>query len=348
MLAHLMERLLRRAAASSRRAARFALAYGSYFASFGRRRASYVRQRWPGALDLAPAPKVAVFSHFDRRGVVHDFVHFYLEEISKAGYTLIFVSNAPELRPADLARLIPRCGLVLRRDNVGLDFGGFKDAIACIPDLARLDSLLLANDSVYGPFHDLASIIGRMDMAAADVWSITDNWDRRFHLQTFFVLFGRRALQSEAFRRFWPHVRYLQAKVGVVARYEIGLTRSLLAGGLRCRALFPYRTTALALTEALNESKRDGRKKLGSRQQRFVRQVLDAIDEGTPLNSTHFFWDFLIGQLGCPFLKRDLLRDNPVRVPGILRWEEVIRSVSRYDTDLIVRHLEVSLRDRSI
>jgi lipopolysaccharide biosynthesis protein len=45
------------------------------------------------------------------------------------------------------------CGLILRRKNVGYDFGGFKDAIARIPDLGRLDSLLLANDSVYGPFH---------------------------------------------------------------------------------------------------------------------------------------------------------------------------------------------------
>jgi lipopolysaccharide biosynthesis protein len=338
--------LLRGAARFSHQAGRSAHGLGSYLLSFARVRPHYIRQRWPGALDLEGASKVAIFSHYDRRGVVHEFVHFYVREIAKADYTLIFASSAPELRPADLARLMPVCGLVLRRRNLCPDFGNFKDAIACIPDLRRLETLLIVNDSVYGPFHDLADVLGRMAMASADVWSITDNWERRFHLQTYFVLFGRRALQSEAFHRFWRRLRYVQAKVGVVRRYEIGLTQALLRGGLRCRALFPHRAV-IALTEAVNAPKRD-RKKLDPRRKRFLAEVAGAIDQGTPLNATHFLWDFLIGEMGCPFLKRDLLQRNPVRIPGLLRWEEVIRSVSQYDTDLIVRHLETSVRNRSV
>ena len=181
-------------------------------------------------MDLKTATRVAIFSHFDRHGRVHEFVHFYLQEIARAGYTLIFVSSAPTLRPEDLVRLTPLCGLILRRKNVGFDFGNFKDAIARIPDLGRLDSLLLANDSVYGPFHPLAPLIERMDPTAGDVWSMTDNWTWRFHLQTYFVLFGRRALESEAFRRFWRRVRYLQAKTAVVMWYEVGLTQAMIRG----------------------------------------------------------------------------------------------------------------------
>ena len=71
------------------------------------------------------------------------------------------------------------------------------------------------------------------------------------------------------------------------------------------------------------------------------------IDAGIPLNPTHFLWGTLIA-MGCPFLKRELLRDNPARIPGVLRWEKVVRSVSDYDPDLIIRDLEMSMRERSV
>lgn len=42
---------------------------------------------------------------------------------------------------------------------------------------------------------------------------------------------------------------------------------------------------------------------------------------------------------GCPFLKIQLLRDNPMRVPDLDDWESVVGEVSSYDLDLIRNHL---------
>src|SRR6516162_1476680 len=142
----------------------------SHVMSFTRRRSSYVRRRWPGALDLEGATRIAVFVHFDRQSI---------------------------------DRISPLCGAILQRANVGMDFGAYKDGIGTLPRLDRLEALLLANDSVYGPFYDLGDVIGRMNLAEAEVWGITDSWERRFHLQSYFLLFGRRALNHEAFRQFW-------------------------------------------------------------------------------------------------------------------------------------------------
>ena len=50
----------------------------------------------------------------------------------------------------------------------------------------------------------------------------------------------------------------------------------------------------------------------------------------------------------CPLLKRELLRDNPVRVPGLLGWKRAVQSVSTYDTELIARHLEHTMRNRAV
>src|SRR5262245_8436317 len=106
-----------------KREARRVYGFASFLRSFTHRQSSYVRQRWPGALDLDAASRVAVFAHFDRHGVVHDFVLHYLGEIARAGFTTVFVSNAPRLRPDSLERLAPLCGAILLRHNLGLDFG---------------------------------------------------------------------------------------------------------------------------------------------------------------------------------------------------------------------------------
>src|SRR5262249_39481849 len=165
--------------------------YGStsYLLSFTRRRSSYVRRRWPGALDLEGATRVAVFVHFDRQGTVHDFVLHYLAEIAQAGFTTVFVSNAPRLDPERIDRIAPFCGAIVQRANVGMDFGAYKDGIGTLPRLDQLEALLLANDSVYGPFHDLGDVIGRMNLAEADVWGITDSWERRVPPPGYLLLF---------------------------------------------------------------------------------------------------------------------------------------------------------------
>jgi hypothetical protein len=54
---------------------------------------------------------------------------------------------------------------------------------------------------------------------------------------------------------------------------------------------------------------------------------------GIPLNGTHFFWEHMIAEMKCPFIKRDLFQKNPAHIPFLFQWEEVVRRSSRYDTN---------------
>ena len=319
-------------------------AYLSYGAAFFRRE-SYVRERWDGVRPLAGATRVAVFVHYDRQGIVHDFVQHYLRQLHDLGFAIVFTSNAPRLAQPEMLREL--CALVIRRDNVGYDFGAYKEGIAAIPDLEAVDTLLLANDSVYGPLHHLAGVLDRMDPQRADVWGASDSWEFSFHLQSYFLVFHRAALASPAFAAFWKKLRYVQSKTWVVRRYEVGLTRALRRAGLRCCAAFPYRQAASALIEAVVERNIAG-DGLDPVRKTFIQQVFRTVNAGVPLNGTHFFWDYLISQMDFPFLKRDLLQKNPARIPLLNYWERVVKQSTDYDTDLILRHLELSLRNRSV
>jgi hypothetical protein len=43
-----------------------------------------------------------------------------------------------------------------------------------------------------------------------------------------------------------------------------------------------------------------------------------------PVNPTHHLWRALIEQAGFPYIKTDLVRRNPARLPGVEGWAEVV------------------------
>jgi lipopolysaccharide biosynthesis protein len=314
---------------------------------FLRFRHSYVIERWEGDRSLSGARRIAVFVHYDRRGRVHDYVTHYLTTLVKAGFEIVFVSNSPRNFRRDLPTIRPFCGLVLRRKNIGYDFGGYKDGLFAIPNLAELDELIFANDSAYGPFCDLAPMLSRCDDSAA-IWGITDSWDTRFHLQSYFLLFKKTALTHPRMLAFWRRMRYFQSKRWIVSKYEVGLTQEAIRFGLRCAALFPQRRVVEALTSAVLNQKVLQREDISDQHRAYLQRVYDAVDHGSPLNTTHFFWDYLITDLGCPFLKRELLAVNPMGVPFLSQWQTIIERTTGYNADLILRHLEATMRDRVV
>jgi len=312
-----------------------------------RRRTNFIEERWTGINDGQLDGKVCVFVHFDRKGEVHDFVMHYLRALRLAGFSIVFVSNAPKLKPAALQKVKSLSSLILRRANIGYDFGGYKDGISAIPNLEKLEMLLLANDSVYGPFTSLAAILERTRTTRAQFWGLTDCWDKAYHLQSYFLLFGPEVLNHEAFQSFWRKVRYVNSKSYVIRKYEVGLSQNLTQAGLRGAAFFSSREASHAVTNAvrngaLADEAMDGQRK------RYLAMLNEALERGAPLNVSHYLWDYLIVKMGYPFIKRELLQKNPVFIPHLAHWQEVIGSVSDYDTDLIVRHLEVTLRNRLI
>ena len=302
-----------------------------------------------GERSLEGARKVAIFLHWDRRGAVHDYVLHYLMALRRVGYEILFVSNAPKLSESDWARVAPYAALMMRRNNRGHDFGAFRDAVLELaPRLAGLDSLIIANDSVYGPMQDLAPLLAKCESGEASVWGITDSWDRAYHLQSYFLVFRREALASPAFLKFWRSVRLVPSRSWVIRKYEIGLTQAMMKAGLRCTALFPYRVAAAALSSAVRRQGLLDRKDLTDYHRHYAAGLFAAVERGDTLNQTHYFWDYLIGEAKCPFVKRDLLLRNPVGVPYVNQWDELIRRSSPYDTDLILRHLEMIARGRVV
>lgn len=296
---------------------------------------------------------VAVFVHFDAAGRVLPPTRAFLRGLKRAGLSIVFVTNSGHILDEDKAFLQDHCSAVLIRRNIGYDFGAWRDALDTM-GLPRTETrtLYLVNDSVYGPFTDLAPLLASIDFARADIWGITESWQHHYHLQSFFLACGEAAIRSPAWRRFWHSVRPIPCKDWVIRHCEIGFTRALARDGIRTAALFPNDAllddTELQRLERLvaADDEVDGRDaRLRAEAVHAERILTCARREPVPLNPSIDLWRQLL-QAGYPFVKRELLLRNPTKVTDVFEWEEVVVESLHADPQPLADEIRRSLGKR--
>jgi lipopolysaccharide biosynthesis protein len=116
------------------------------------------------------------------------------------------------------------------------------------------------------------------------------------------------------------------------------LSRVLARQKLRASVLAPYWSVSKTIMERLADV--DVKNIEADAHRSFVETLRDNLVAGRPMNPMHHFWDVLILDYQCPFIKRELIKFNPSNVPYPWRWPEVIQRASAYDISLISRHLQ--------
>jgi lipopolysaccharide biosynthesis protein len=177
--------------------------------------------------------RIALFAHYDREGLVDDYVLYYLRGLAHAADRILFVSDC-ELRAGEAAKLEGLAELVSAGRHGEYDFGSWKRGLAHLDyDLAGWDELILANDSCYAPVFPLEEVFERMSVVSCDFWSPSHNQIKgKFdHLSSYFLVFRRPVLEDEDFLFFWKRVESQPDANAVIAKYERGLSRLLSGKG---------------------------------------------------------------------------------------------------------------------
>ena len=303
------------------------IAYVDYGLSYLRNPHQIV-SAWPEG-EIPLGPRVAIFIHWDGQGAVGDHTLHYVAALHAAGCSVVFVTNSGKLRPDAVAALKPLCAGIIIRRNVGYDFGAMREGIAALAlPRANTESLTLVNDSLYGPLTPLGPVLARMDFTAADVWGATDSWQRRYHVQSYFVAVSRKVLESKAWSQFWGGVRPVKSKLWVVLRYELGLSQAMVRGGFRLAALWRYHDLIQDVNPAYLMLPRpeapESIEPMLIMRRIHAHRIRHNVATRTPLNPTSDLWRQLV-RAGFPFLKRELLRDNPSLVSDLPDWRDEVR-----------------------
>ncbi len=323
-------------------------AYLSYFRSF-LRKPYQVIDTWTNGKPLGR--KVVVFVHYDAAGEVQAYLLPYLQALNEHGFDIVFVSNSGKLAKPAMALLQTLCAAVLTRRNIGYDFGAMRDGLSYVAAKPETtDMLLVLNDSVYGPLSDITPLLAGIDFSKADVWGATESYQNRYHLQSYFIAVGPAALASKAWMGFWNTVRPVRNKLWVILNYEVGMTRAMLKHGLRCAAVVPYKDLIARIDPApLVKKDRDEPPDTDPfviNRKTHLMHILYSTSHRVPMNPTAELWRQLM-EVRFPFIKRELLRDNPARVIDLADWRDVARQTYDADFSAIEDDLQRVLRDRT-
>jgi hypothetical protein len=187
---------------------------------------------------VANPDRLAILVHYSDASTVSRSFRTLVQEFACAGYTCVVVSSSPARQPLDWSGGLPPEVIVIRKPNVGYDFGSWTVGLNSIPGSRRAEAVVLANDSVVGPFRELGPIIKDFEATGADAWGLTDTRQYFHHLQSYFLGFRRGVLAEPALATFWDGVRHERTKWDVIRRNELALSALLYQEGYSTTAAF--------------------------------------------------------------------------------------------------------------
>jgi hypothetical protein len=195
------------------------------------------------APDWAPQ-RVAVMAHWSTDVEPSRSVVTMLQELDAGGFETVLVSAAETDGPigrvcswAPGAPAMPEATTVLRRANVGYDFGSWASVLAAFPGIRQAARVLLVNDSLIGPFASLAPVLASFEASPTPVWGLSGSLQHRAHVQSFFVGYRDGVLDSPAMREFWADIRVERRKAKIVRYEELGLSEALDEAGIAWRTM---------------------------------------------------------------------------------------------------------------
>lgn len=236
----------------------------------------------------------ALYLHWSPDGRISALVRRQVALWREEGFGVVFLTNAAP-PAADWDAIAADTVLRVRRDNVGRDFAAWRDGLRLVQErFGDPAELLLANDSVLGPFRPLAPLVAAWRAAGEGVFGMTESLAGGAHLQSY-ALLARGAGPIASLAAHLAGVPASRSKWRLVQQGEIALAGRMAADGHLCGALFDYPTLCGLADAELRQS-------LGPR---FA--APDALWR-FPLNPTHHLWRPLVARMGFPFLKRELLR----------------------------------------
>ncbi len=182
---------------------------------------------------------ITLFVHYNNMNIIDESDVMYLHALSEIS-DVVFITNS-DVSSEYIDAINIKFLRVIRRDNIGFDFGAWKDGIkACKADILLYDCIVLANNSVFFPAYNLCDVFGLMDSREGiDFWGITAFTENKFisaperrffdkkrvpqHIQSYFLVFKGNMI-NDCFFAYWDNLEYTKSFVETVEKGELSLT----------------------------------------------------------------------------------------------------------------------------
>lgn len=199
---------------------------------------------------MSTTSRIAIFVHYDQDSLIENYVITYLSALNEVANEVYFVSNCPQLKETELKKIQPYVKDITLRENIGGDFAAWQSVLLqlSLDSISKkYDELILANDSCYMIAKSFKPMFDSMTKENSDMWGITESIQPFYedgekkvhihpHLQSFFLVFKKKLLQSDLFQDFWKSVNPAFSRDETIIHYETYLTQHFRNHGFICHS----------------------------------------------------------------------------------------------------------------
>lgn len=182
--------------------------------------------------------RVALYCFYDDKGIVRDFVLFYLKELRKVCGDIWVVANC-ELTSVSRKKLKALGVHVFERENSGFDVMAWKETMEKIgwDNLIFYDELIICNYTCYGPVYPFEEMFSKMENKECDFWGAVKHPEQPTyllpnkqgyvyeHIMSYFIVVRNRLLSSQDFKDYWDYMPPIITKSDAVGNNETFFTK---------------------------------------------------------------------------------------------------------------------------
>lgn len=188
--------------------------------------------------------EVALLAHWDPENIVDPYVLYMARHLKQLGKQVILCSAAPLTTLPQETNIFDA---IVCRTCAGYDFTSWKAAFEAFPSLYEAKEVTLCNDSVFAPIGSYAPVYQTMASISCDFWGMTFSYEVMPHMQSFYLVLRKKALQHPAFKKFILAVaadNNRDIAVGYEVRFSLWLELHGLTAG--CYRLYNLHTKIAA------------------------------------------------------------------------------------------------------
>lgn len=191
--------------------------------------------------------RLGLFVFYDRDSIVDDYVIYMLDDLIKNIDKLVIISNS-KLSEDEKNKFNKYNANYIERENIGLDAGALCQYFNNNQEWLEYDEIVYLNDTFYGPIYPFKEVFSVMDKkddldfwgltkghCAKDEYKIFEDGIIPEHIQTFFMVFRKRLLNSDVFIDYWKNydIDHMLTFHDVVTKHEITFTKYLADNGFK-------------------------------------------------------------------------------------------------------------------
>lgn len=260
----------------------------------------------------------------------------YVKSIAACGFRVVYIHNGP-LRAEHIAPIQEFCERIICRENIGQDFGAWKDGIIDYHkcgELENLEWLLICNDSNFfissNQDHFHSNFCAALEKNDIDLIALNKNQELWPHYQSYFLCFHQNIIAQPGFLEFWKRYKPISHRYHAIDNGEIKLTRDVIKNS---RALVLYDPSSLHVSlRDIQPSRQEFYSLIPKSCLYLTSPSSGHFNESQPLgnlekhralsilelhNPSHALALLFNRYCGSPFLKKDVIKQGVYSIPQI-------------------------------